>query len=172
MIYWLLFYEFFTIGLVAIGGGLVTIPFLADLGNRYGWFSLDELADMIAIAEVTPGTIGINMATFAGYNAIGVAGGIIASFALSLPAFLILLFFGRYVIEYKSQTYFQSILAGIRPVAIALILYAGWIIGYLSLTEYKTQILAILLTIISFLYKKSPIIYIAVGAVAGIIFEM
>ncbi len=172
MIYWLLFYEFLTIGLVAIGGGLVTIPFLADLSEKYGWYSLEELTDMIAISEVTPGTIGINVATFAGYQAGGIAGGIIATLGLALPAFIILLFFSNFIVKHKSNPILQSIFSGIRPAAIALILYAGWVIAKLSLTEWRTQVLAAILLVMSFVIKKSPIFYIVIGAVVGIIFNL
>ena len=172
MIYWQLFYEFFTIGLVAIGGGLVTIPFLADLSEKYGWYSLEELTDMIAVSEVTPGTIGINIATFAGYQTSGVFGGIIATLGLALPAFLILLFFSDFIVKYKENPNFKSILFGIRPAAIALILYAGWVIAKLSLTEWRTQALAAVLLILSFIIKKSPLVYIVIGAVAGVAFGL
>ena len=62
-----LFIEFFIIGLCAFGGGLATIPFLEELSQTTGWFTLDQLADMIAISESTPGAIGINMSTYVGY---------------------------------------------------------------------------------------------------------
>ena len=172
MIYALLFYEFFVIGLVAVGGGLVTIPFLIELSQAYHWFSVDELTDMIAISEITPGTIGINMATFSGYKTGGIFGGIVATLGLSLPAFLILLFSSQYIFEYKEHQLFQSVLYGVRPVAIALILYAGWQIGKLSLTEWRTQLLAGIMLAISCLKPKSPILYIAIGATAGILFEL
>ena len=172
MIYWLLFYEFLTIGLVAVGGGLVTIPFLAELSNKYGWYSLDELTDMIAVSEITPGTIGINMATFAGFQTAGICGGIIATLGLALPAFIILLFFSNIIVKYKSNRIFQSILFGIRPAAIALILYAGWVIAKLSLTEWKTQLLSLILLVLSFVIKKSPLIYIVIGAATGIFFDL
>ena len=68
MIYIRLFFEFCKVGLFAVGGGLATIPFLNDLGNRTGWFTSGQLADMIAVSESTPGPIGINMATYAGYR--------------------------------------------------------------------------------------------------------
>ena len=63
-----LFLEFFKIGLFSVGGGLATLPFLYDLADRYDWFTRVQLIDMIAISESTPGPIGVNMATFAGYN--------------------------------------------------------------------------------------------------------
>ena len=67
MIYLTLFIEFFKIGLFSIGGGMATVPFLMDLAQKYPWFTASELADMIAISESTPGPIGINMATYAGF---------------------------------------------------------------------------------------------------------
>ena len=77
-----LFFEFFKIGLFAVGGGPATIPFLQDLARSdYGWFNTEELGVMIAVAESTPGPIGVNMATYAGYNAgfaeMGTLGGIL-----------------------------------------------------------------------------------------------
>ena len=129
MIYWLLFSEFFMIGLLAIGGGLVTIPFLIELSNSRGWFSLAELTDMIAISESTPGPIGVNMSTFVGYNTGGILGGLTATAGLVLPSFLILLFFSRYILKYKNCMIFQSVLFGIRPASLALILYAGIVIA-------------------------------------------
>ena len=71
MIYFQLFYEFFKTGLLAVGGGLATLPFLKQIAQSYGWFSVHQMTDMIAIAESTPGPIGINMATYAGFHAAG-----------------------------------------------------------------------------------------------------
>ena len=75
MIFLTLIFEFFKTGLFAIGGGLATIPFLRELARVYPWFTEGELVDMIAISESTPGPIGINMATYAGFKAAGVLGG-------------------------------------------------------------------------------------------------
>ena len=72
MIYLTLFIEFFKIGLFSIGGGMATVPFLMELTQKYTWFTKTELANMIAISESTPGPIGINMATYAGFHAGGI----------------------------------------------------------------------------------------------------
>ena len=69
MTFLLLFYEFFKVGLFSVGGGLATIPFLRRIAERYPWFTVEELSDMIAVSESTPGPVGINMATYAGYRA-------------------------------------------------------------------------------------------------------
>lgn len=172
MIYFLLFYEFFLIGLMAIGGGLVTIPFLVDLSDTRGWFSLGELTDMIAVSESTPGPIGVNMATFVGHKVAGIFGGIVATFGLTLPSFLILLIFSKYVIKYKTCATFQNILFGIRPAALALILYAGIVIAKLSVTNWKIAGLTIAFFILQYFFQKSPILYIILGAIAGIILRL
>ena len=84
-----LFIEFFKIGLFAIGGGMATIPFLRQLSLSTGWFPPQLITDMIAISESTPGPIGINMATYVGYNIAGPAGGIAATLGEILPAIII-----------------------------------------------------------------------------------
>ena len=91
MIYVLLFYKFFIIGLLAIGGGAATIPFLFDLSKKHGWFSLEDLTDMIAVSEATPGPIGVNMATFAGFETAGVLGALTATFGLVLPSIIVII---------------------------------------------------------------------------------
>ena len=90
MIYLQLFVEYFKIGLFAIGGGLATIPFLQQLAGKYGWFTTQELVNMIAISESTPGPIGVNMATYVGFQTAGIPGAIIASIGLEAPSVIII----------------------------------------------------------------------------------
>ncbi len=85
MIYLQLFFEFFKAGLFAIGGGLATIPFLTDIGQRTGWFTSGELANMIAISESTPGPMGVNMATYVGFHTGGIAGALSPPWAWCAP---------------------------------------------------------------------------------------
>ena len=96
MIYIILFLEFFKIGLFSVGGGLATLPFLKELIDKYGWISQDELLNMIAISESTPGPIGINTATYVGYQVSGVLGGIIAVAGIVAPALLIIIVIAHY----------------------------------------------------------------------------
>ena len=76
MIYLRLFWEFCKVGLFSVGGGLATIPFLTNLGERTGWFTSGQLADMIAISESTPGPMGVNTATYVGFACGGIPGGV------------------------------------------------------------------------------------------------
>ena len=91
IVYLQLFFEFFKVGLFAIGGGLATLPFLNNLAGKYSWFNHSMLADMVAVSQATPGPIGINMATYAGFEAAGVLGSIIATVSLVLPSFIIII---------------------------------------------------------------------------------
>ena len=85
-----LFYEYFKVGLFAVGGGLATIPFLAEMAEKTKWFSVAELANMVAVAESTPGPIGVNVATYVGFRLCGIPGAIVATVGLVLPSFIII----------------------------------------------------------------------------------
>ena len=135
MIYLVLFWEFCKIGLLAIGGGLVTIPFLMELTDKYDWFSKQQLADMIAVSESTPGPIGVNMATYGGFNAAGIWGGLAATLGLVFPSLVVIVLISKYVMKYQSCLTFQNILLGIRPAVLALILYAGYILAELAINR-------------------------------------
>ena len=103
MIYLQLFYEFFKTGLFAIGGGLATLPFLQEMSARTGWFSLSELQDMIAVSESTPGPIGVNMATYAGFTSAGIPGAFCATLGLILPSFIIILIVAGFLKRFKDS---------------------------------------------------------------------
>jgi len=184
MIYLQLFYEFFITGLFMFGGGLAAIPFLQQMGENTGWFSTTELMDMIAIAEATPGPIGINMATYAGYTTAGVPGGIIASVGLLVPSVTIALIIARLLVRFKESKYVEGALYGLRPASLGLISAAGLTVLSLvlfgvevrnlveegfSLFDYRTLILAAVLFIATNLYKKAhPILFLAASAAIGI----
>ena len=85
-----LFLEFFKIGLFAVGGGLATIPFLHQLAEKYTWFTVETLVDMIAISESTPGAMGVNMATYTGFTTAGIPGSLVATLGLVLPSIVII----------------------------------------------------------------------------------
>ena len=193
MTFLLLFWEFFKIGLFAVGGGLATVPFLYDLATKYTWFDSAFVADMIAISEATPGPIGINMSTYAGFRAgfleLGMAGGILggltATLAICLPAFFIVLTVGRVLGKFKENALVQGAFTGLRPAVTGLIMAAAFEVLRISLislpgawvdfsllTFFNFQALFIF----GFLYillkklKWHPIAFIAVGALAGIVF--
>ena len=163
MIYGLLFWEFFKIGLMAIGGGMVTIPFLLDLSEKYDWYSKSDLLNMIAISESTPGPIGVNMATYVGYVTSGIGGGIVATLGLVLPSLIIITLIAKYIYSQSTDSFIQRLLFGVRPAVLGLILYAGWELARLSLIDALSLFIAVVFLGIIRWLKWHPIIYICMG---------
>lgn len=182
-----LFIEFFKTGLFAVGGGLATLPFLYDIESRYPWFDKSMLADMVAVSQSTPGPIGINMATYAGFEAGGIIGSLVATTALVMPSFIIIIIFARFLNKFRENKLMNSVFFGLRPAITGLIAIAGFEIVKLSVItwdkyiqnksiinifDYKSLILFIVLLIVSNKYKKHPALYLVIGAVAGIVFGL
>lgn len=184
MIYLILAYEFFKIGLFSIGGGMATLPFLMDLTSKYDWFTVSELTNMVAISESTPGPVGINMATYAGYNAAGVPGAIVATLALTAPAWIIIILIAKFLENFSENANVKAAFYGIRPAVAALIGYAVWEllkIALISAAEGKIEInlinavvcaVTFALLQIKKLGKLHPLVWIAAGACVGIVLKM
>ncbi len=181
MVYFYLFYEFFKIGLFAVGGGMATVPFLLDLADKYNWYTASEFANMVAISQSTPGPVGINMATYAGYEAGGVLGAIIATLSLVTPALFIIMLIAKFMQNFSDNATVKAVFTGIRPVVAALILCAVWELCELSLFATTTTgtlspiYINILIAIILFscmqikkLKNIHPLWWILIGSIAGI----
>ncbi len=179
-----LYFEFFKVGLFSVGGGLATIPFLYDLASRRpDWFTASDVADMIAISESTPGPIGVNMATYAGYQSAGIFGGLIATLGLITPAIIVIFIVAKVLSAFKDNKYVDSVFYGLRPASVGLVLAALYGVVKIALINidaktfggffnYKGLILAVCLFVIHKFFKKlSPIVLIGIAAVAGIIFK-
>ena len=130
-----LYVEFFLIGLFSVGGGLATIPFLRDLGERTGWFTMDQLTDMIAISESTPGPLGVNMASYVGFEVGGVPGAAIATLGLITPCLVIILIIARCLARFRHNAGVEAVFYGLRPASAGLIAAAGWTVVCLALVR-------------------------------------
>lgn len=192
MNYLLLFFEFFKVGLFSIGGGLATLPFLTDLGSRTGWFSPAEMADMLAISESTPGPMGINMASYVGFHTGGIPGSIIATLGLIAPSIIIILIIAGFLQKFRESRYVDAVFYGLRPASTALIAAAFVQVCSIALLFHEelnaaatvtvTRLIhwpALILAVAAFLLmgekhlkKLHPIVFIAVSALAGILFKM
>ncbi len=172
MVYWLLFFEFFKIGLFAIGGGMVTIPFLFDLTKKYDWFSVEELTNMIAVSQSTPGPIGVNMATYAGFQTLGIFGGVMATFGLVLPSLIIVILVSKLLNKYAENSLVQAIMASVRSAVVALILLAGVELCRLSVVDCQLALFAVGFFLVVHFYPRSPIFYILLSAVLGIVLKL
>ncbi len=184
MIYLSLAYEFIKIGLFSVGGGMATIPFLMDLTTKYDWFTANDLTNMIAISESTPGPVGINMATYVGYHTAGIPGALIATLSLTAPALVIIVLIARFMANFSENASVKAAFYGIRPTVAALIGYAVWVILRLTMatgTDGNVQLnytnlilfaIFFLLLQVKQLKKLHPLIWIIAGAVIGIILKI
>ena len=189
MIYLQLFFEFFKTGLFAIGGGLATLPFLQEISIKTGWFSLSELQDMIAVSESTPGPIGVNMATYAGFTAAGIPGALCATLGLVLPSFIIILIVAGFLKRFKDSPYVAAAFSGLRPASTALIAavllslflsnfilgdaWKGFSLESLKVLKWQPLALGALAFLGTKLWKKAhPAVFLLLGAVAGILLKL
>ena len=181
-----LVFEFAKTGLFSIGGGLATLPFLYEMSDRTGWFSHADIADMIAVSESTPGAIGINMSTYAGFKTAGFAGGILATLGLATPSIIIILIIARFLESFRDNPLVEGAFYGLRPASIAMITAAGLNVAKVALVNLsafaasgsladlfipKAIVLAVILFIAQRKLKWSPILFIAISAVVGIVFQ-
>ena len=172
MIYLTLFIEFFKIGLFAIGGGLATIPFLFQLTEKFSWFSVEDLTNMIAVSESTPGPLGVNMATYAGFKAAGISGALTATTGLVFPSVVIIIIIAALLDKFKQTSFFQNLMFTIRPAVIALILNAGVELGKLALTGIESVVLCVIFWGAIRFFKLHPILYIVLGGILGIALKL
>ena len=115
-------FEFFKTGLLAVGGGLATLPFLSEMANKYpGWFTHAELADMIAVSESTPGPIGVNMATYVGFTTAGYGGSVVATLGLITPSIIVILIVARIYEKFQASRIVKGCMTGLKPAVVGLI---------------------------------------------------
>lgn len=200
MIYLRLFFEFFKVGLFSVGGGLATIPFLQDLGARTGWFSAADLADMIAVSESTPGPMGVNMSTYVGFTCglkqggLGPVGGpigaVVGVLGLIAPSIIVILIVAGFLKKFRDSRVVNGVFAGLRPASTALITAAGLSVAQIALIREvpspatgMNALLpywpAILIAVAVFLCMRlpklknlHPILYIALAAAIGVVFQL
>ena len=184
-LWFMLALEFFKTGLFAVGGGLATIPFLTEMGEKYGWFTIESLSTMIAVSESTPGPIGINMATYVGHTVGGFAGSIIATLSLVAPSVIVICIIANYFQKFKNAKIVKMIFAGLKPAVVAFIAAAclSLFISTLLNTEFaatdifhffdwKCIILLAIMLIVNKKYPKlHPIVFIVSAAVVGILLK-
>lgn len=194
MIYLQMIWEFFKTGLFSVGGGLATLPFLSKMADRYHWFTQEDLGNMLAISESTPGPIGVNMATYVG-NIIGTShngpvegflcGGLVAC-SLVLPSYLVILIISKILEKFRGAPLVEGAMRTLRPASVGMVTAA--VIGILAAVLIDLQMVEsgifhvfiwqnILLFLVLFvIYRKfqklHPVVVILIGAVAGIVFKL
>ena len=179
-----LFARFFMVGLFAVGGGLATLPFLQEMGETTGWFGAAQLSDMVAISESTPGPLGVNMATYVGFQVAGVPGAAVGALGLVAPSLIVILIVAHFLKRFRDSKYVGWAFYGLRAASLGLIVAACWGVMKLALfnadkfaetgavfqsLRYESIVLCVLIFIGVQCFKKiHPIVFIAIAAAAGI----
>jgi chromate transporter len=179
----ILYAEFFKIGLFSIGGGLATLPFLFDLASRYDWLSPEKVGDFLAIAQSSPGAMGVNMAAQSGFAAAGIPGAVIAPLGLVSVPVVVIIIVARMLARFKENRVVEAVFSGLRPAAAGLIGAAGFGVWKLALyngnapawyqaLRPQETLLFIALFALIWKFKQHPIVYIAAAGIAGVVFQL
>lgn len=183
MIYLDLFLGFLKVGCFAFGGAYGAIPLIRDVVLSYGWLNDETLTYMIAVSESTPGPIMVNLATYVGSSQAGFLGAVIATLAVVLPSFLIILLVTALLKSALKNKYVQAVLRGLKPCVIGIVLATGIYMilenCFGTISAIKANLHAIIITAIlvgsMFCYKyfskkkMSPILLIVISAIVGIV---
>lgn len=186
-----LFWEYCKVGLFAVGGGMATLPFLYNLSDKYGWFTYAQLADMIAVSESTPGPIGVNMATYAGFTLHGVSGAVVATLGLALPSLTVICIIAGFLKAFRTNKYVNAAFYALRPASAGLIASAGLGVVMICLVhvdafrlsgsvadllDWRAILLAAALFVctnyVKPLKKLHPVAFIGIAALVGVVFRL
>ncbi|MDR2942645.1 MAG: chromate transporter [Treponema sp.] len=183
----LLYLEFFKIGIFAIGGGLATLPFLFFMAyNRFtfiqqsSWLGTEQVGNFLAIAQCSPGAVGVNVAAQTGFQYGGIAGGFLAVLGLISPAFIVIVIVSMTLQSLKENKTAISVFCGLRPAATGLLCAAGWGVWRLALyngsgglwyecIRWREGLVCAFIYLLIVKFRGHPVIYVALGAVAGIL---
>ena len=175
MIYLQLLWVFIKIGVLGFGGGYAMLSLIQhEVVENYGWMTTTEFADMVAISQMTPGPISINMATYVGYTAGGFPGSLLASFALCLPSIVMVYFIIRLFMNIKSGSLMTNLLKGLKPAIAGLIFAAGLSMmnaqNFVQIGKGENNIsivICVLAFVASYFFKANPILLIVLSGVVG-----
>lgn len=180
MIYLQLFYTFFKIGLFGFGGGYAMLSMIqGEVVTHYGWLSSQEFTDIVAISQMTPGPIGINAATYVGFTSTGsVWGSVIATFAVVLPSFILMLTISKFFLKYQKHPVVESIFGGLRPAVVGLLASAALVLMNVEnfgspSTDMYSFVVSVIIFLVAFIgtkkYKANPILMIIACGIAGLL---
>lgn len=171
MIFLQLFLEFFHIGLFSFGGGYATLPFLYHIAENQGWYTTKQLTDMIAVSSITPGPVGVNVATFAGYTTSGILGALVATSSVILPSLIIVVIISKLLEQFKHNKYVKSVIYSIKPAGCGL-LAAVAVDMFLTEVNIKSIVLLLILFGLSLGKKRDPLFYLGISAGAGLLISL
>ena len=182
-----LFLTFIKIGAFTFGGGYAMLPLIQkEIVEKKHWITDNDILEIVAISESTPGPMGVNMSTYVGFTTGGVFGGVCATLGLVIPSIIVILIVAKILNKVKDNPTVQKVIYGIRPASMGLIAGAAVLVmkealinvdlfkqtgNITDLFEIKSIIFAVILYILMVKYKKHPIMYVAFSAVIGCIIK-
>ena len=170
-IYWDSFRTFFKIGAVTFGGGYAMIPIIeTEVVDRHKWVNKEELLDLIAIAQSTPGVFAVNISTFIGYKLRGTKGAICATAGAALPSFLIILLIAMFFHNFRSNPWVEHFFCGVRPAVVALIAAPCFKMAKTANITWRTLWVPVLCCLLIVPLHISPIWLIVIAGVSGFIY--
>lgn len=161
---------FFKIGAFSFGGGYAMLPLIQqEVVINHPWFTQMEFLDILAIAEMTPGPIAINMATFLGFRTAGVVGAIMATIGVILPSFCIVLLIVHFFLKFQENKHIQNALSTIRPTVLGLIASAAILLWKDAIIDYSSIVIAVIAFILVTFKKMNPLFVLLLSGGLGII---
>ncbi|MBX9137061.1 MULTISPECIES: chromate transporter [unclassified Clostridium] len=168
-----LYLAFLKIGTFSFGGGYAMLPFIQkEIVEKNNWISMSQLTDIIGISQMTPGPVAINSATFVGYKVGGVFGSIVATLGVITTSFILVTVINKLLDKFKESKVIKATLLGMRPILIALIIYAFFDLAKEAYIDIKSIIITLIIGVILLSKKVHPILVIVIAAVLGVLFYL
>ena len=164
-----LFWSFFQIGGLTFGGGYAMLPILRrEVVEKHGWCTDEELTDYYAVGQCTPGIIAVNTATFIGYKQAGILGGVLATFSLTLPSFVIILIIAAVLRNFAEYPVVKNAFAGLRVAVVALVANAVIKLLKSSVVDRLTLLIFIAVLLLAVILNVSPVVFVLAAGLVGI----
>lgn len=164
-----LFLQFFHVGVFSFGGGYATLPFLYDIADKFHWYSAKQLTDMLAISSITPGPVGVNVATFAGFTTAGILGSLVATTAIILPSYIIVTIVFKVIDKFRTNRNIKGAIRGLKPAGCALLSAIGIKLLFTSNLHLLGTLILLGFLILSIKKKQDPLFYLGISAILGLI---
>lgn len=164
-----LFLQFFHVGVFSFGGGYATLPFLYDIADKFHWYSAKQLTDMLAISSITPGPVGVNVATFAGFTTAGILGSLVATTAIILPSYVIVTIVFKVIDKFRTNRNIKGAIRGLKPAGCALLSAVGIKLLFTSNLHLLGTLILLGFLILSIKKKQDPLFYLGISAILGLI---
>lgn len=164
-----LFLQFFHVGVFSFGGGYATLPFLYDIADKFHWYSAKQLTDMLAISSITPGPVGVNVATFAGFTTAGILGSLVATTAIILPSYIIVTIVFKVIDKFRTNRNIKGAIRGLKPAGCALLSAVGIKLLFTSNLHLLGTLILLGFLVLSIKKKQDPLFYLGISAILGLI---